>query len=378
MRRVLAGLLFGILVVCVVPAFAWKEVTVSKSETLGSMAQQYRPHNVTEMDMVIAIRNSNPMLAHAGFKPGMKLHVPTTAGEVRQAITGKRQTAAQLKAGKDLPSDMLPASVKQKVILKKEKLALKQQKAAQKKVRQKPVPTAAKIAVAPLAVKPVAALAQAPVSAPAPVPAAVTPVQTQPVFNSAALSTTSETSAWSWQNLWFVLFILTLILYLRARRRIKKLRQVESFSVDETEPKDPNFLHDIEEDTEPSLVAEAEEVIETDPEWHQVELDIPASDAPTQTHMQLSPSLTLEEEKELDGEQQDIINALSNDHDNLEWHRALLEFYVKTNNQNGFNRHFQNMLKTRLMVEGDNLWEEVRKMYLNHWIYRGESTDAVS
>ncbi len=378
MRRVLAGLLFGILLVCVVPAFAWREVTVSKSETLGSIAEKYRPHAVTEMDMVIAIRNSNPMLAHAGLKPGMKLHVPTTVGEVRQAITGKRQTAAQLKADKGVPSDMLPVSVKQKAVLKKEKQALKQQKSVQKKIKQKPESAVAKTAVTPLAPKPATALAPTPTPVSAPTPAAVTPVQSQPVINSAALSTTPETSAWSWQNLWFVLFVLTLILYLRARRRIKKLGQAEPFSVDETAPKDPNFLHSTEEDTEPTLVADAGEPADADPEWHQVELDIPASDAPTQTHMQLSPSLTLEEEKELDGEQQDIINALSNDHDNLEWHRALLEFYVKTNNQNGFNRHFQNMLKTRLMTEGDTLWEEVRKMYLNHWIYRGERVDAVS
>jgi hypothetical protein len=167
-----------------------------------------------------------------------------------------------------------------------------------------------------------------------------------------------------------------LILYLRARRRIKKW-EGHDLAPASAEPQDPNFLSHVDE-AEPNLVAEDTEVVDTDPEWHQVELDIPASDAPTQTHMQLSPSLTLEEEKELDGEQQDIINALSNDHDNLEWHRALLEFYVKTNNQNGFNRHFQNMLKTRLMIEGDSLWEEVRKMYLNHWIYRGERADAVS
>ena len=53
---------------------------------------------------------------------------------------------------------------------------------------------------------------------------------------------------------------------------------------------------------------------------------------------------------------------------------ALLEFYIKTNNEGGFLRHMQTMGRTGLMSEGDNLWEKIRKMYLNGWIYKEEES----
>lgn len=367
MRRVLAGFLCGALILMSVPSFAWKEVTVSPSETLGSIAQKYRPHTVTEMDMVIAIRNANPVLAHSGFKSGMKLHIPTSAGEVRQAITGQRHPPSKVESTAGVPKDMLASSQKHTSVSKKEKPPIKQKpvmKSTSHGAVKTPIPT-------PVAV----AKAAAPVVTPAPAPAPVQ--QAQPVLSSPAQASVPATSEWPWQRFWFVLFILTLILYLRARRRLKKWERAEGLPASAPPSSDPNLLAG-DAVTEPNILGAVEESAEVEPEWRQVELDIPESDAPTQTHMQLSPSLTLEEEKELDGEQQDIINALSNDHDNIEWHMALLEFYIKTNNQNGFNRHFQNMLKTALMVEGDSLWEDVRKMYLNHWVYRGGKSHAVS
>jgi hypothetical protein len=175
--------------------------------------------------------------------------------------------------------------------------------------------------------------------------------------------------SWTFSDLFLPIWLITLVFYLRARRQYKAHAQSASQGIaaaSAAAPAEPDFTSTAVNSSEPGLVKEE------GTSWQQVELDIPESDVPVQTNIRLEPLLTSEEKEELVGEQQNIINAISNDHDNIDWHMALLEFYTKTNNESGYQRHYQNMLRSRLMQEGDPLWEKVRKIYLNCWVYRTE------
>jgi hypothetical protein len=208
----------------------------------------------------------------------------------------------------------------------------------------------------------------------------------------------SHQSVWTLGNLWLVLWLLTLVMLLLQYRKNKQLvddyddqndhnhqeEYVEvSPSLDPSYDETPVLVqeareHDEAKDNEryePQLdLGEVSKPRRKSENWEQVELDIPIVEhqpiLDNGEALEHANGLEMYDDQALAGEQNDIIQALSQDVDNMEWHQALLEFYVKTNSQNGFKRHYQNMVKSGLMTEGDPLWEEVRKMYLNKWIYQ--------
>ena len=345
-------------------ANAWTTITVQSGETIDGIAAKYKPSTVSSMDMVIAVRSANPGVEKKGLQSGTKLKIPTNSAEVRQALTG------QIVASKSVA----PPPLKPKAVVVKPTVA--------KPVVTKPVtvkPTVAKSVVTkPVAIKPI-------VAKPVPVvvdnSSQVANLQQALQLSQAEVTNlinqlnqlsqtppppTRSLSLFSFGDVWFVLWVGTLILWMRSRLKSRRI---------------PPVAHVVSEPIEPSIAVETLVDVTSHPEpvphdfneeeWRQVELDIPASDAPAQTHMPLSPSFSIEEEEALSGEQKNIVDAIAGDHDNLDWHMALLEFHIKTLNKAGFKRHMDTTARTGLMAEGDGLWERVRAMYLNAWIYVG-------
>lgn len=395
MSRVFRSLAIFVGVALCVPAFSWTNVTVKKGESINAIAAKYRPSGVAQMDMVIAVRNANPNAIAKGVKPGTILRVPTTSAEVRQAITGVKQKAAKAEA----PMQKKVAASKS---VTKTASSAKVTARNTAPVLAKPAPKSVDTASASVnasAAKQIADyqatinnLQQALNNQAQTLQAYQTQIQDLTnQLNNGGQSTSSQPiksmSFFSYADLWFLLWLVTFILFLRVRS--KKARSVESVprkkavvnvAVNPTEEavepaapievirKEPTEENEQIERAEPALHQIGEE------EWRQVELDIPtSSDAPAQTNIRLEPSFTPEEREELVGEQQNIIQAIANDHDNVEWHMALLEFYIKTANEHSFLRHMQTMMRTGLMSEGDGLWEKIRKMYLNGWVYKEEA-----
>jgi len=445
MRQILT---FGLLLLITTHAFAWQEVTLTKTETLGSIAEKYRPKGVSRMDMVIAIRNANPHVfsSQDNFKPGVKLEVPTTVKEVRQAITGKLQVSLPAETKKTLTHVVSAAhqeahAVSARNSKEKAKAPVKTTEKAIKKVTHPAasVKTKAKatsdkkstVTVPSSKVhhakavnqasphKPMAGAHEASNKA-----AENAAIAAKLNTNNARMQTLENTISsqkqmlnayqeqlqqltgqlntsqqkiqsleaqlnaqpqgwWSKRiqelaNLWLLLWCLTLLLllyqYWQKRTRLNTVSQER-----DTERAEPILAPTFEEpilntssnaETAAIPAHEHEPVVAPMPEsWEQVELDIPIN-----THVNNEPGMDINPpefytDKVLAGEQQHLINAIASDLNNIDWHRALLEFYIKTNNQNGFKRHYQSMLTAALMQEGDPLWEEVRKLYLNKWIY---------
>lgn len=355
-----------------VPVFAWVNMTIKQGDTLSAVAAKYRPANVAAMDMIIAIRNANPAIVQRGFQAGMQLKVPTTTTEVREAITGSGQ--------KPTTSTKPQATVKKSA----------------PPVKTKPVekpPASASIATASANNAQIANYQATISSLQQELNNQAQTLQnyqeqianlTQQLNTQAQSGSMAKSKSYlSFSGLWFILWLITFILFLRARKKnhllfeakVRPQPEIEPTLATEREEQEP-IVPSISpalpkkpspqqhNPVEPRLYESSEE------SWHQVELDIPASDTSALPHHR--PSFNPEEQQELSGEQQNIIREIANDHDNIDWHMALLEFYIKTDNQGGFTRHMQTMTRTGLMAEGDSLWEKIRKMYLNGWIYKEE------
>lgn len=373
------------------PSLAWQDVVLKKSESINSVAEKYRPHSVSTVDMVIAIRSVNPGLKNkTTLDAGSHLHLPTTVLEVRKAIIAKHSLVsvhAASAAHGQAKKESLAKGVAPHSVAAVSSAAGKETLAKGSLPHSVSVVSSSKTGLKKGSVPhSVAAVSNSTGKTSLDQKALMLQLQ-QTIANQnqaiqayqAQISALSQPHSWLGQigmgsffsstTLLGGLWLVTLILFLRARYHLHLLKNKKCLEdkpehepilsmSPQSEIVEPSF-----ESTLPLHTAEPEE------KWEQVELDIPDSTEPTQAHIPLEPSLSYEEQAELVGEQQNIIKAINSDHDNIEWHRALLEFYVKTNNQAGFNRHFQNMLKGHLMIEGDALWEEIRKMYLNQWIY---------
>lgn len=450
---------------CVSSAYAWKTVTLTKVNSLGALAEKYRPVDVKQMDMVIAIRSANPKIfsSLANFKPGASLLIPTNAAEVRLAIKGKYPAPASASAATAtsaivVSTTAVPVSQTPSIATANSKvsavattpatsshavktLTTENSNVANKKVVtisksvavQTNVAVATKKANAPVAIVSATSNSLSASSSskdlvvdkmPSSASSTSLDVVAGSTLKSLQATIASQTQAiqsyqaqitdlnnqlgaanqqmqsmevnaqrlpiWSVSNLGWALWALTLLVFLQQVRKNKKLARAvyaqmsEESSENEHEELEyePNFKEtNVKEDLEPQVAKSKSDRATSESNWEQVELDIPVSepdvqDATLNSESEGLGSVAAEvfDDQALAGEQQDIISALEKEQDNLDWHRALLEFYIKTNSHNGFKRHYQMMMQTGLMREGDSLWEEVRKMYLNSWIYPGFSS----
>lgn len=375
--------------------YAWRELTISKADTLATLAEKYRPDGVTRMDMVIAIRNANPHVFSkaSSFKPGTRLLLPSSQAEVRQAIKGKYPALST-------PKPVAPANNVTKPVNNVSKAPSMSAKTAAAKskpavVKKSVTPSAATLAANQGAIT-IKSL-QDTVSN-----------QTQMIQNyqsqvnqlNAQLNIATQQvqslqakvahqSIWTLENLWLVLWIVTLglLLFQYFFKSKRSLADEEDYGDDEDETAEPASVQNYEHEStlayneaalrqEPQLAMVTETNVKPktlSENWEQAELDIPTVEEIETTLVreeEVIPPFEKYEDKELAGEQDNLIHALAQDENNMEWHQALLEFYVKTNSQNGFKRHYQTMVKSGIMTEGDPLWEQVRKMYLNKWIYQ--------
>lgn len=369
--------LFKTFLVCIigffiVPALAWTTLTVSKGETLSGIALKYAPPTITSTDMLHAIYNANPLLS-AGLKSGMTLHIPTQAAQVRQALVEKKSNPPAKIATKLKPATL---------------------KSAQKTTTVLVAPAKPLATVPPSNSNTIdsALLAKQMANAVATINLLQQTIQTNQAqiadltqrLNRAESMLDSAQHFFSFSDLWFVLWLITLYLLWHSYKANKKRNTRSSIVLS------PHFGDKKQASPEP--VAEKNNMapvtittpgLKVEPsigtasnieDWRQVELDIPASGSPLiQSSIRLEPTFfSLEEQQKLVGEQQNIIDALASDQDNIEWHTAMLEFYIKTNNEGGFIRHMQTMIRSGLLIEGEAVWEKVRKMYLNRWIYKEE------
>lgn len=419
-----------VLMVCLLgisSTYAWKQMTITKSDTLASVAEKYRPTGVSSMDMVIAIRNANPRVFSkaSNFKPGMQLLIPTNAVEVRNAIKGKYPQASSVPSSASKSSaakPLTPPAVKPNAVKSTEAPAPSVKSAPVSSSQPAPKPVVKKLTSTQTAI--VAAQTNMTIKSLQDTVSSQTQTieadQTQineltgqlNIANQQIQSLQAQAShqgLWTLANLWLVLWLLTLMLLLLQYRKHKRWLDDyyddehgddhEDLSHQDSDEPQVSALNERSDAHEPILAPEAHEhqhFVTPDHDeryepqldlsedmsvsrsktdsWEQVELDIPIVEHQSPLAEGDSPehanAFEVYDDQALAGEQNDIIRALSQDVDNMEWHQALLEFYVKTNSQNGFKRHYQNMVKSGLMTEGDPLWEEVRKMYLNKWIYQ--------
>ncbi len=378
-----------------VPTYAWTTITVQSGQSIDGIAEKYRPAGVSEMDMIIAVRSANPGVEYKGLRPGVKLKIPTTTTEVRQAIIGDSRSshvATKVAIQKAAPTKATAEKNKNTVMVKANKPI---SKPPIKPIVKTPPAAKPKVVAAPVSIMnqsandktTIANLQQMIANQNQSIEAYQAQIAnlTQQLSNGsggASVPVVKSSGFFSFADLWFFLWLVTLIFLWRARSRNQTSdTKHEERHVPVHEPIVPSMKANISKDVviEKTKTAKTTERIEpklheiNEEEWRQVELDIPAADAPAQTHMSLVPTFTPEEERELNGEQENIIEAIAKDHDNLEWHMALLEFYIKTMNDAAFKRHMDTMIHTGLMTEGDTLWEKVRKMYLNGWIYKEEA-----
>jgi hypothetical protein len=392
---------FTILFLCLFmmsTSYAWRELTVAKGDSLVGIAEKYHVNGVSRMDMVIALRDANPHVFNktSSFKAGARLVVPTSVTDVRSAIKGRYPALSKVASANGTSANAAKAPLSVKVPANKT--------AANDKSVPKPAPSVKKVATstatgaASVAATTIKSL-QDTVSSQT---AAIQNYQGQlnqlngqlNIANQQVQSLQKQgggNNIWSLGNLWLTLWLVTLAAFLWQYRKYKNLLAEQNDDIEDEEAdlaqEDENELdaatHEDQEELdeegrmEPHLATEeideeaAAAVRPISENWEQVELDIPAAETAAETELpELSDLDYYEQEEEpAPGSQQDIIEALAQHEDNMEWHQALLEFYVKTNSQNGFKRHYQTMIKNGLLIEGDALWEEVRKMYLNKWIY---------
>ncbi len=367
MQRFLKISILFVAALFLLPAFSWTTITVQNGQTIDGIAAKYTPSGVSRADMMIALRSANPGLG-AGLKFGTKLRVPTTQVDVREAITGRTTTAstsASTSSAVVKPKKLTPPS-------------------------PPPPPVSPKVSPPPVAVSTqtqtnntviIHNLQQALMNQ----SLTLQTYQAQIADLTKQLSTKEANGQIaapyhfiSIENIWFLLGLITLFVWWRNREKhtaethsTPPVREMPRNFNRETPPTEPVIATSVPQSPTSSRVEPSLHAQEDEESWRQVELDIPLA-IPPQTQIQLEPVLNPEQPHPFSNEQRNIINAIANDHDNVEWHLALLEFYVKTNNDAGFERHMHTMTRTGLMIEGDKLWEKIRKMYLNHWIYKGE------
>jgi len=337
----------------VLPALAWTNVTVKSGQTLSGIITKYSPDGVSASEMTKALKAQNPRLAKYGLQSGMKLRVPTTTADIRDSLSGGVSSSATQSS----PVQKRSTNNTQSVSSTSKQLADCQTTIAnlqQALNNQNQTLQTYQAKMGDLTER------------------------LNGESSGKVGPAVKSSSVLSFADLWFFLWLITFILLWRVHLKYRNLlgqrpRTNFSRSTEAVTPKQEPGIYakqepQIEADTlknmsEPTL----EDFVETDS--RQVELDIPAAGAPAQTQMPFTPSLSQEESHEWAGEQQNIIDAIASDHDNIEWHMALLEFYIKTRNEAAYQRHIETMLRTGLMSEGDALWEKVRKMYLNTWVY---------
>ena len=337
----------------VLPAWAWTNVTVKSGQTLSGIITTYSPDGVTASKMDKALKSLNPRLEKYGLQSGMKLRIPTTTADVRDALSegGGSSTAQSSSVQKPNSNNTQSVSSTSKQLADCQVTIANLQQALN---NQNQTLQTYQAKIGDLTERLNGAGSQQ-------VGAAV-----------------QSSGMLSFADLWFFLWLITFILLWRVHLKYRNLlgqKPRTNFS-GSTESVTPQQAPGLQAKQEPQIDADSlksttkptlEEFVETDS--RQVELDIPAAGAPAQTQMPFTPSFNQGDSQEWAGERQNIIDAIASDHDNIDWHMALLEFYVKTRNETAYQRHIETMLRTGLMSEGDTLWEKVRKMYLNTWIY---------
>jgi len=70
-----------------------------------------------------------------------------------------------------------------------------------------------------------------------------------------------------------------------------------------------------------------------------------------------------------DPEEKRLLTALQEAPQDVHCHMALLAHYVELESQHAFDEHVKSMIDHGVMEEGDTLWDRVRKLYLNTWVY---------
>lgn len=381
MHRLLKSVIMLAGLALTLPALAWTNVTVKQGDTLSAMAAKYRPAGISQADMMTAMRNINPAIVTRGFQAGMRLRIPTTAADIRESLasTSKPQALPVKKPAGSVKTQTAAASPTLKAPVAKSPAAKSLPPAAAPADNNEIAGYQATISKLQQALNNQSQMLQSDQEQ-------IAGLTKQLSAENPPGSNAKPSGHWPFSSLWFVLWLITFILYLRARKKIssvsetappKQQPEIEPTLAHERKEQEP-ALPSINQIAQPSSsqrtkIAESRQHEENSEEsWRQVELDIPAADAPP-SHSRLDPTFNFESQQELAGEQQSIIREIANDHDNIDWHIALLEFYVKTGNQGGFTRHMQAMSRTGLMTDGDLLWERVRKMYLNGWIYNEET-----
>ena len=357
--RKLAVILIGVLLAANV--LASTQYVVKHGDSLWGVANSHKPATVTVAEMIKVIRQQNPSVFVGNsnmLRIGERLTVPTTITEVNAAL------------GKTSPGATILAQQASRQV---------SQLAANRPTQQSEQATIAQLK------RQLANVQQHNQS----LQQQVIKVNNQLMYAQQAqqqVATANTThSGWGW--FWFCLWALTVIAVFFRRRLfdwyIALWRHIPapkwpnwsgwkpSFNVSGwlggiiagfnkrdsgNKPKKPSRR-------EPTLnksFSTPAAVTDSVHEFEQVSLfdDLPE---PTQQDYQVH---VLEDPKK-----SHLIDKIRDNPDNTELHVDLLKHYALNELQEPFDRHVKQMLRDRLMQEGDALWGRIRKIYLNTWVY---------
>ncbi len=300
-------------------------------DTLWRIANKHRIAGVNTNTLINAIERLNPQAFrganHSILKIGTTLKIPNSAAALKAALATTQDQAAPVVSNGTPPFHE---------VTKMSKMATLENTIAELKQ-----------------------IAQAAEQAHASSEQKVVQLQQQLASKPIATTQTSESNHFPWSWLWFILFIVSLVLYLLSKRS--------------THDRSPSTRRAAERLGHSNL--NAREMTRYETIGESLRHLIPGNAMATRDKniegegKVLADVMVKMAEGNLESAEKQLLNALREHKSNISLRLKLLEVYVAMNRQDAFNKQSEYMLKKALMSEGDAVWGKVRAMYLSHWVY---------
>lgn len=167
---------------------------------------------------------------------------------------------------------------------------------------------------------------------------------------TAANPTGPTSSLWSW--IWFVLCLVLLGLYLRSRMIVIQLRRGQTIVAQRLGAKH-------KEGGAPAEVARYETL--------GMKRNVRSQPQSGEGRVIADVMIDIAEER-YEAAEKKLINAIRQNKRSLDLRMKLLDLYIAMDNQNAFNKQAEYLLK-HMVNENDEVWAQIRSMYLKKWVY---------